>query len=135
VKASAALRRWNSLLLYFLRGVLALFVLAVLAGIDFPFASGDKSNFIVLIHIGAAVGIVSNWRFIVGLRWTDLINIIGSVLGVAATLVIVFAIKEIKMPMTPDYAAAFKVLGMLLVAKIGLKIIQDRKEKKRNSLS
>ena len=128
------LKRWNSLLLYFLRGVLACFVLAVLAGIEFPFGSGDKSNFIVLIHIGAAVGILSNWRFIVGLRWTDPINIIGSILGVAATLVIVFTIKEIKMPMIPNYAAALKTLGVLLIAKTGLKIIQDRKEKNPNSL-
>ena len=135
MKVNHQMKRWNSLLLYFLRGLLVCYVLAVLAGIVFPFAPGDKSDFIVLIHIGAAAGIVSNWRFIVGLRWTDPINIIGSVLGVAATLVIVFAIKEIKMPMTPDYAAAFKGLGVLLMAKTGLKIIQDRKEKIRNSLS
>jgi hypothetical protein len=98
-------------------------------GVNFPFASGDKSNFIALIHIGVAVGIVSNWRFIIGLKWNDPINIIGSLLGIAATLVIVFAIKDIKMPFIPGYTTAFHVLAVLLILKIGLKMIQDEKDK------
>ncbi len=126
------MKRWNLSLLYLLRGGLVLFVLAVLIGVEFPFASGDKSNFIVLIHIGVAVGILSNWRFIVGLKWTDPINIIGSVLGAAGVLVIFFAIKEIKTPLLPGYGAAFKVLGVLLIVKTGLKIIQDRNPANRS---
>lgn len=130
---SFPVRRGNSLLLILLRSVLACFVLAVLAGIEFPFVSGDKSNFIVLIHLGAVVGIISNWRFIVGLKWNDPINIIGSILGAAVILVIVFAIKEIEMPFIPGYATAFKVLGLLLIGKTGLKIIQDKRDRTQSS--
>jgi hypothetical protein len=98
-------------------------------GVKFPFGSGDKSNFIALIHIGVAVGIVSNWRFIIGLNWKDPINIIGSLLGVAGTLVIVSAFKDIKMPFIFGHAAAFHALAVLSILKIGLKILQDRKNK------
>jgi hypothetical protein len=129
MKAISFIKRWNFLLLYVLRFMLVCFVVAVLVGVKFPFASGDKSNFIALIHIGVAVGIVSNWRFIIGLKWADPINIIGSLLGIGAALVIVFAIKDIKMPFISGYTTAFQVLAVLLILKIGLKIVQDRKDK------
>lgn len=129
IKASFYIKRWNFLLLFVLRLMLICFAFAVLVGIKLPFSWGEKSNFIALIHIGVAVGIVSNWRFIIGLQWTDPINIIGSMLGVAATLVIVFTIKDIKTPFISGYATAFQVLAVLLILKIGLKIIQDRKDK------
>jgi hypothetical protein len=105
------------------------FVFVVLMGIELPFVSGEKSNFVALIHLGVAVGIVSNWRFIIGLNWKDPINIIGSLLGVAATLVIIFALKDIKMPLISGYNIAFYALGALLIIKIWLKIIQDKKDK------
>ncbi len=129
MKVNPAIKRWNFLLLWILRILLVFFVIAVIMGVKFPYASGDKSNFIALIHIGVAVGIVSNWRFIIGLNWKDPINIIGSLLGIAAALVIVFALKDIKVPIISGYAIAFQALGMLLTIKIGLKIIQDRKDK------
>ncbi len=129
MKVNPAIKRWNFLLLWILRILLVFFVIAVIMGVKFPFASGDKSNFIALIHIGVAVGIVSNWRFIIGLNWKNPINIIGSLLGIAAALVIVFALKDIKVPIISGYAIAFQALGMLLTIKIGLKIIQDRKDK------
>ena len=129
MRINPAIKRWNFLLLYALRFMLVVFAVAILMGAKFPFASGDKSSFVALIHIGVAVGIVSNWRFIIGLNWKDPINIIGSLLGVAATLVIVFAIKEMDMPFISGYATAFQVLAVLLIIKIGLKILQDRKAK------
>jgi hypothetical protein len=124
-----SVKRLNFFLLWILRVVLVGFVIAVLFGIKFPLESGGKSLFIALIHLGVAVGIVSNWRFIIGLNWKDPINIIGSLLGAAATLVIVFAVKNMKMPLIDGYTTAFYVLGVLLIVKIGLKILQDRKEK------
>jgi hypothetical protein len=129
MKVNSGIKRWNFLLLYVLRFMLVFFAVAVLMGVKFPFASGDKSNFVALIHIGVAVGIVSNWRFIIGLNWKDPLNIIGSLLGVAATLIIVFVIKEMDMPFVSGYATAFQVLAVLLILKIGLKILQDRKAK------
>jgi len=60
---------------------------------------------------------------------TDPINIIGSVLGVAATLVIIFTFKDINIPLISGYTTAFQVLAGLLLFKVGLKILQDRKEK------
>ena len=133
MKVNSVIKRWNFLLLYVLRFMLVCFVIAVLVGVKFPFASGDKSHFIALIHIGVAVGIVSNWRFIIGLKWTDPINIVGSLLGVAATLVIVFTLKDIEMPFIPSYTTAFYLLGVLLILKIGLKILQDKKDKMPDS--
>jgi hypothetical protein len=135
MKVNPAIKRWNFLLLWVLRILLVFFVIAIFMGINFPFASGDKSNFIALIHIGVAVGIVSNWRFIIGLNWKDPINIIGSLLGIAATLVIVFAVKDIKMPIISEYTTAFQVLGVLLVIKIALKILQDKKDRIPNSIT
>lgn len=129
MKAVSSLKRWNAPLLWILRVMLVLFVLAVLAGMKLPFVSEDRSAFIALIHFGVAAGIVSNWRFIIGLKWTDPINIIGSILGMASVLVIIFALKDTGMPIISGYAAAFQVLGVLLIIKIGLKIIQDRKDK------
>lgn len=126
---SPAIKRWYSLLLWCLRIVLVCFAIAVVVGIKFPFAPGEKSNFVALIHIGVAVGIVSNWRFIIGLNWKDPINIIGSLLGVASTLVIIFILKDVKMPFVSGYTTAFQVLAVLLIVKIGLKVIQDRKDK------
>ncbi|UCE42628.1 MAG: hypothetical protein JSV17_06640 [Candidatus Aminicenantes bacterium] len=129
MKVNSFIKRWNFLLLWVLRLMLVCFVLAVMMGIKFPFAPGEKSNFIALIHMGVAVGIGSNWRFIIGLNWKDPINIIGTILGIAATLVIVYALKDMKMPFISGFTAAFQVLAVLLILKIGLKIIQDRKEK------
>ena len=105
------------------------FVVAVLAGVKIPYVMGEKSNFIILIHIGVAVSLASNWRFIIGLKLTDPINIIGSILGVAATLVIIFTLKNIEIPLISGYATAFQVLAVLLFLKVGLKILQDKKEK------
>lgn len=133
MKVNPAIKRWHLPLLWVLRILLVFFGIAVYMGVNFPFASGDKSNFIALIHIGVAVGIVSNWRFIIGLNWKDPINIIGSLLGIAATLVTVFAIKDIKMPVISGYEPAFQALGVLLILKIGLKILQDKKDKIPNS--
>jgi hypothetical protein len=129
MKIKSQIKRWNLMLLWALRVILVCFVLAVLMGINFPFDSGEKSNFIALIHVGVAVGVVSNWRFIIGLNWKDPINIMGSLLGIAATLVIVFAVKDIKMPLVSGYTTAFHALAVLLIIKIGLKIMQDRKAK------
>jgi hypothetical protein len=129
MKVNPAIKRWHLPLLWISRILLVIFVVAIFMGANFPFASGDKSNFIALIHIGVAVGIVSNWRFIIGLNWKDPINIIGSLLGIAATLVIVFAVKDKKIPFISGYATAFQALGVLLVIKIGLKILQDKKAK------
>lgn len=125
--AKLIIKRWNTILSSVLRLLLVGFVIAVLAGIKIPFVSGEKTSFIILIHIGVAVSIASNWRFIVGLKWTDPINIIGSILGVAATLVIVFTLKDIDIPFISGYTTAFQVLAILLFLKVGLKILQDRR--------
>ncbi len=105
------------------------FVVAVLAGVKIPFVSGEKSSFIILIHIGVAVSLASNWRFIIGLKLADPFNIIGSILGVAATLVIIFTLKNIEIPLISGYATALPVLAGLLLLKVGLKILQDKKGK------
>ncbi len=130
MKPDSSLKRWNALLLWALRIMLVFFVLAILAGMKFPLVSGDRSAFVALIHLGVAAGIVSNWRFIVGLKWTEPINIIGTILGMASVLVIIIALKDIEMPVISGYAAAFQALGAFLMVKIGLKIIQDRKDKR-----
>jgi hypothetical protein len=129
IKANFLIKRWNTILSSMLRFLLVGFVIAVMTGIKIPFVSGEKTSFIILIHIGVAVSIVSNWRFIIGLRWTDPINIIGSILGVAATLIIIFTLKDIDIPLISGYTMAFQVLAVLLFLKVGLKILQDRKKR------
>ena len=129
MKADFFIKRWNFLLSLVLRLLLVCFVIAVLIGIKIPFVSGEKSSFMALIYIGVAVSIASNWRFVIGLKWTDPINIIGSILGVAAVLVIVLTLKDIEIPLISGYGPAFQMLAALLFLKVGLKILQDRKEK------
>jgi len=129
MKGNIITARWNTILSSVLRFLLVFFAFAVLAGIKFPFVSGEKTSFIALVVLGIAVSLASNWRFILGVRWTDPINIIGSLLGAAATLLIIFTIKDITIPFITGYKMAFLVLAVLLVLKIGLKILQDTRKK------
>jgi len=94
-----------------------------------PFVSGEKANFIALIHIGVAVSIASNWRLARDLRLTDSINISGSILGVAATLLIIFTVKDINIPLITGYKSAFLALAVLLFLKVGLKILFNTRAK------
>ncbi len=107
MKGVFLIKRWNTVLSSVLRLLLVGFAIAVVTGIKIPFISGEKSSFIILIHIGVAVSIASNWRFIIGLRLTDPINILGSVLGIAAALLIIFTLKYISIPFISGYRTAF----------------------------
>jgi peptidoglycan/LPS O-acetylase OafA/YrhL len=128
-RANASVKSWNKILSSVLRSLLVVFVIAVITGLKIPFISGDKAAFITLIHIGVAVSLVSNWRFVIGLKWSDPINIIGSILGAAAILVIIFAFKDVDIPLISGYTTAFHVLAILLLIKVGLKMLQERKER------
>jgi nicotinamide riboside transporter PnuC len=127
MKTNISIKSWNAILSSALRLLLVVFVIAVLAGLKIPFASGEKAVFIILIHIGVAVSLASNWRFVIGLKWSDPINIIGSILGAAAILVIIYAFKDVDIPLISGYTTAFQVLAILLLIKVGLKMLQERK--------
>lgn len=120
---------WNTILSSILRLILVFFVIAVVTGMKVPFVSGEKANFIALIHIGVAVSIASNWRLARDLRLTDSINISGSILGVAATLLIIFTVKDINIPLITGYKSAFLALAVLLFLKVGLKILFNTRAK------
>jgi hypothetical protein len=123
------IKHWNSLLSSILRLMLVFFIFAVLLDLKIPLVSGEKANLIILIHLGIAASLASNWRFFMGLRWKDPINLIGSILGAAATLVIVFVFKGINTPFSTGYSTAFQALAVLLLFKVELKILQVRREK------
>jgi len=127
--ANSSVKRWNAILSAVLRTVLVVFILAVVAGLKIPVVSDEKGSLIALIHIGVAVSLASNWRFIIGLNWKDPINIIGSVLGAASVLVIISAFKDVSLMPVSGYKAAFYVLAALLLLKVGLKIVQNRKNR------
>jgi hypothetical protein len=129
MKKNLSIKYWNPLLSSVLRFLMVFFIIAVILDLKIPIVSGEKSNFIILIHIGIAVCLASNWRFFMGLKWRDRINLIGSLLGAAATLVIVCAFKGVNIPFCKGYTKAFQALAVLLLLKVGLKILQVRREK------
>ena len=133
MKKDISQTRWNTVLSTTLRLFLLFYIIAVWAGLNFPFLSGDKSEFIALIAIGAAVSLVGHVTSFSLHKITDPINIIGSLIGIVSVLIIIFALKDINMPFIKGFKAAFLVLAVLLVVKSGLKMLQDSKRNPKTS--
>jgi hypothetical protein len=117
--------KWNILVSSFLRMMFVVYVFAVLLRLKAPFVSDMKSNFITLVVIGVIVSIPSTWRLFKGENLLSFTNILGTVLGIAAVLVIVAVHTEKPILFIHDASTAFITLAVLLLVKIGIRVFQE----------
>jgi hypothetical protein len=134
MKGTLLTARWNTVMSSVLGLVIAIFVIAVWTGINAPFVSGEKSNFIILAVLGIFLCVKGNshsammYGWTNPLYWKNSISIIGMVLGAFALLLIAFTIVGINIPLIDGYRMSFRVLAIIIFLKFGLKIIQNRKK-------
>jgi len=106
--------------------LIAFFVIAVLTGMNIPFASGGKDSIITLAVIGiVACGAAGVGNNITRFEITNPFNIIGSILGILALLIVILALVGVNIPLIADSRAAFTVLGGILILMVVLKIVQN----------
>jgi len=117
--------RWNTIVSLVL-GVLAVILfVAVLAGLNVPFAEEGMTSFIALGVISIATCVVNalsaaRFGWTNSTYWTNPMTIIGMVLGVASIILIVLTLADVTEP-----TIAFPVLGVIVFLKVGLKIFQN----------
>ena len=122
--------RWNNIFSIVLGCVAVFFVIAVLTGVQVPFAAGGKTSFIALVVIGGIGCGVSEvqsalrfrrtkWRW---KRHTHPLTITGQVLGVLALLLIIFTFRGMDILFITGYRTAFIVLAVIIFILFGLNI-------------
>lgn len=135
MKGAFLTARWNTLISTVLGLLTAYFVFAVLTSMKAPFVSGEKENFIALAVFGAVLCVAGNSHSATMFGWTNPIywanvfSIIGMVLGFAAAFLIVLTLFSIKIPIITGHRTAFIFLTVIILLKVGLKILQNRKLK------
>jgi hypothetical protein len=126
---------WNTLLSIALGLLTAIFVFAVLTDKKVPFVSGEKESFIALAIFGAVLCVAGNSHSATMFGWTNprywgnAFSIIGMGLGALAALLIVLTLSSIKNPLITGYKTAFIGLVVIILLKVGLKILQNGKLK------
>ena len=98
---------------------------AVLAGLNVPFAEEGMTSFIALTVISIATCVVNalsaaRFGWTNSTYWTNPMTIIGMVLGIASIILIVLTLAGVTEP-----TIAFSVLGVIVFLKVGLKILQN----------
>ncbi len=98
---------------------------AVLAGLNVPFAEEGMTSFIALAVISIATCVVNalsaaRFGWTNSTYWTNPMTIIGMVLGVASIILIVLTLAGVTEP-----TIVFSVLGVIVFLKVGLKILQN----------
>ncbi len=118
--------RWNTRISLVFGILAAIFFVAVMTGVDFPFAAGGMSSFMTLAVIGVVACVVGNSHSAVRFGWTSTtywtnpMSVIGMVLGAASLILIILTLAGITGP-----TIAFTVLGIIVFLKVGLKILQN----------
>jgi hypothetical protein len=103
-------------------GVLAAgLVLMVLTGRDVPIVGNGAGALLALGLIGLAMCTLSGIGTAQStLGWTHPLTIIGSILGVAALLVVVLPLLGVHLPMMADTRSAVLALAIIMLVKVGL---------------
>jgi hypothetical protein len=103
-------------------GVLAAgLVFMVLTGRDVPIVGNGAGALVALGLIGILMCTMSGIGSVQGtLGWTHPLTIIGSILGVAALLVIVLPLLGVHPPLIPDSRSAVLALAVIMLGKVGL---------------
>lgn len=118
--------RWNTILSLVLGVLAVLLFIAVLTGVNIPFAAGGMTSFIALAVIGVTACVAGNshsatmFGWTSSTYWTNPTSIIGMVLGAIAILLIILTLIGIT-----GLNMAFIVLGVIVFIKVGLKILQN----------
>lgn len=103
-------------------GVLAAgLVFMVMTGRDVPIVGNGAGALLALGIIGIAMCSLSGIGSVQGtLGWSHPLTIIGSILGVAALLVVVLPLLRIQLPLLPDTRSAVLALAVIMLVKVGL---------------
>ena len=100
--------------------LLAVYVLAYLAGRPIPFVTNDRAAFIALAAAGFVMCSIGMGRVATGLGWTHPITLTGIVLGVAILALAGAMLVGFKVPFVRDYRAAFIAVAVMGLAKWAL---------------
>jgi hypothetical protein len=122
--------RWNNIFSIVLGLVAVFFVVAVLTGMQVPFAGGGQTSFIALVVIGGIGCAVTEsqsaarykrtkWR---GKRFTHPLTIAGLILGVFALILIIRTFSGLNTGFITGYTTAFLVLAVVIFILFGLNI-------------
>ena len=96
-------------------------VFMVLTGRDVPIVGNGAGALLALGLIGLAMCTLGGIGTVQGtLGWTHPLTIIGSILGVAALLVVVLPLFGVHLPMMPDTRSAVLALAVIMLVKVGL---------------
>ena len=106
----------------FVLGLLAAgLVFLILTGRDVPIVGNGAGALLALGVIGIAMCTMSGIGSVQGsLGWTHPLTIVGSILGVAAVLVVVLPLLGIYLPMMPDTRSAVLALAVIMLVKVGM---------------
>jgi hypothetical protein len=115
----------NSIITLALGLLAAGLVFMILTGRDVPIVGNGAGALLALGIIGIAMCTLSGIGSVQGtLGWTHLLTIIGSILGVAALLVIVLPLLGVHLPLIPDTRSAVLALAVIILVKVGLMGVQ-----------
>jgi hypothetical protein len=96
-------------------------VFMLLAGRDVPIVGNGAGALLALGLIGIALCSLGGIGTVQGtLGWTHPLTILGSILGVAALLVVVLPLLGVHLPMMPDTRSAVLALAVIMLIKVGL---------------
>jgi uncharacterized membrane protein required for colicin V production len=103
-------------------GVLATgVVFMILTGRDVPIVGSGAGALLTLGIIGIVMCTLGGIGSVQGtLGWTHPLTIIGSILGVAALLVVVLPLLSVQLPLIPDIRSAVLALAVIMLVKVGL---------------
>jgi hypothetical protein len=103
-------------------GVLAAgVVFMILTGRDVPIVGSGAGALLTLGIIGIVMCTLSGIGSVQGtLGWTHPLTIIGSILGVAALLVVVLPLLGVRLPLIADTRSAVLALAVIMLIKVGL---------------
>jgi hypothetical protein len=96
-------------------------VFLILTGRDVPIVGNGAGALVALGIIGIAMctlGGIGTAQSTLG--WTHPLTIIGSILGVAALLVIVLPLLGVQLPLIADTRSAVLALAIIMLVKVGL---------------
>jgi hypothetical protein len=96
-------------------------IFLILTGRDVPIVGNGAGALLALGLIGIAMCTMSGIGTAQStLGWTHPLTIIGSILGVAALLVVVLPLFGVRLPLIPDTRSAVLALAVIMLVKVGL---------------
>ncbi len=111
----------NSIISLVLGIVAAGLIFLVLTGRDVPIVGNGAGALLALGVIGIVMCTMSGIGSVQGtLGWTHPLTIIGSILGVAALLVVALPLFGVKLPLIPDIRSAVLALAVIMLVKVGM---------------